>query len=171
MKRKEKKDWFPDTIEWSYNRQVAYEKAAKKKLMRYVIHSLNEDWYGLTVDKAIKIFARHHDLEIKGPLKDWLYQLYVSGENDCLKKQDPGFYLSYEWIILRKSVLKKYGYRCLKCGEARHICVDHIKPRSKYPELSLDLDNLQVLCRSCNSSKGDRNTEDYRNHALGVNRC
>jgi hypothetical protein len=34
--------------------------------------------------------------------------------------------------------------------------VDHVKPRSKYPELALDLDNLQILCAACNTRKGDR---------------
>jgi 5-methylcytosine-specific restriction endonuclease McrA len=39
--------------------------------------------------------------------------------------------------------------------------VDHVKPRSKYPELALDLDNTQILCRACNSKKGTAET-DYR---------
>lgn len=40
--------------------------------------------------------------------------------------------------------------------------VDHIKPRSKHPELSLCFDNLQVLCEDCNIGKGNRYDEDYR---------
>ena len=40
--------------------------------------------------------------------------------------------------------------------------VDHIKPRSKYPELSLVFDNLQVLCGACNKGKGNKYQTDYR---------
>ena len=40
------------------------------------------------------------------------------------------------------------------------ITVDHIKPRSKYPELALEIENLRVLCRSCNSKKGGKEFEE-----------
>ena len=33
--------------------------------------------------------------------------------------------------------------------------VDHVKPRSKFPELALDLSNLQVLCNLCNVAKSN----------------
>ncbi|MBN1692673.1 MAG: HNH endonuclease [Dehalococcoidales bacterium] len=70
------------------------------------------------------------------------------------------FYSSPEWFNIRTQVIKNKGKICAECGtniiDDYNITVDHIKPRSKYPELSLSLDNLQVLCRSCNSRKGAR---------------
>ena len=48
------------------------------------------------------------------------------------------------------------------CGSKEHINVDHIKPRSSYPELSLEFDNLQVLCAGCNLEKGGEGETDYR---------
>jgi len=46
---------------------------------------------------------------------------------------------------------------CQECGRRIRndydLTVDHIKPRSKFPEFSLDNSNLQVLCRRCNSAK------------------
>jgi hypothetical protein len=51
----------------------------------------------------------------------------------------------------------------MACGAkdgAPHI--DHIKPRSKYPELELDEDNLQVLCKDCNYGKGAEFEDDFR---------
>ena len=72
------------------------------------------------------------------------------------------FYSSPEWRALRQQVIKEDGTTCAECGvrinSSKDITVDHIVPRSLYPELALKRDNLQVLCRSCNSSKGDRNT-------------
>jgi 5-methylcytosine-specific restriction endonuclease McrA len=69
------------------------------------------------------------------------------------------FYASPEWRILREQVITEQGRRCRQCKrlitDDFELTVDHIKPRSKFPELALDKSNLRVLCRQCNSSKGD----------------
>ncbi len=76
------------------------------------------------------------------------------------------FYESREWLQLRYAVLKQYGARCMVCGATRgdgvHMHVDHIKPRSKYPELELEQSNLQVLCRPCNLGKSNIDDTDWR---------
>ena len=75
------------------------------------------------------------------------------------------FYHSQAWRDLRYRVLDKYGRRCQKCGAtpaAAALHVDHIKPRSKYPELELAFDNLQVLCESCNLGKSNKYEDDFR---------
>lgn len=73
------------------------------------------------------------------------------------------FYLSKEWLRLRKRILKKYGRICMKCGQEEGVIqIDHIKPRSKYPELELVFDNMQVLCMPCNMKKSNKNENDYR---------
>lgn len=68
------------------------------------------------------------------------------------------FYTTPDWRALRASVIRRQGRICRRCGmeinSRRDVTVDHIKPRSRYPELALDFSNLRVLCRSCNSSKG-----------------
>ena len=69
------------------------------------------------------------------------------------------------WRELRYRALDKYGRRCQKCGATQaeaSLPVDHIKPRSKYPELELEFDNLQVLCRECNMGKSNKYEDDYR---------
>jgi hypothetical protein len=74
------------------------------------------------------------------------------------------FYSSPEWNLLRKQVIKERGRVCAECGckikRNDDVTIDHIKPRSKYPDLALKMDNLRVLCRSCNSRKGNREFED-----------
>ena len=77
------------------------------------------------------------------------------------------FYNSVVWKITRAYVLEKYGCRCMMCGMSPKthgivVHVDHIKPRSKYPELALDVNNLQVLCEDCNVGKLNRFETDYR---------
>ena len=55
---------------------------------------------------------------------------------------------------------KEAGVKCEKCGETRHITVDHIIPSSLLfamtlsHDLSVDWeDNFRFLCRYCNSEK------------------
>ncbi len=69
------------------------------------------------------------------------------------------FYTSPEWRLIRAKVIKKQGKVCKECGQnirnVFDITVDHIRPRSVYPGDALKLDNLRILCRRCNSKKGD----------------
>lgn len=55
---------------------------------------------------------------------------------------------------LAKRVMERDAYRCQHCGTWRNLTVDHIIPESKGG--TLDFDNLQTLCQSCNSKKGTR---------------
>lgn len=73
------------------------------------------------------------------------------------------FCLLPEWRSLRKKVLFAFGKRCMKCNKLFNSPhVDHIKPRSKYEHLQLEITNLQVLCKKCNQDKSDLNSTDYR---------
>jgi HNH endonuclease len=76
------------------------------------------------------------------------------------------FYLSQEWLALRYQALKRYGGMCQCCGATAQIDnplhVDHIKPRSRFPELALDITNLQVLCMNCNRGKGASDITNWR---------
>ena len=76
------------------------------------------------------------------------------------------FYKSKEWRKLRYQTLLLHGPVCCLCGATRKdgvvLHVDHIKPRYQYPELELDIDNLQVLCEDCNMGKGGSDDTDWR---------
>jgi hypothetical protein len=53
---------------------------------------------------------------------------------------------------IRTAVFERDAYRCQHCGGHKDLTVDHI-----FPEVAggtLDPDNLQTLCRPCNSRKG-----------------
>ena len=55
---------------------------------------------------------------------------------------------------LRASVFDRDGWACLDCGAEDNLCCDHVIPVSKGGETQFE--NLQTLCRPCNSKKKDR---------------
>jgi 5-methylcytosine-specific restriction endonuclease McrA len=55
---------------------------------------------------------------------------------------------------LRRSVYERDEYGCVTCQARKDLSVDHIIPVVKGG--TNDLDNLQTLCRSCNSKKGTK---------------
>jgi 5-methylcytosine-specific restriction endonuclease McrA len=60
-----------------------------------------------------------------------------------------------EWKFIREA----YGSKCLKCGATEKITLDHVIPIVMGG--SNTADNVQPLCKSCNSKKHDK-IEDYR---------
>lgn len=55
-------------------------------------------------------------------------------------------------IGLRKAVYDRDGHQCLECGTPDDLTLDHIHPWSLGGTDTYD--NLQTLCRPCNSRKG-----------------
>ena len=80
--------------------------------------------------------------------------------------QTDDFLQSYEWRRTRVHALRNNDGRCELCGRSKkdgiQLHVDHIKPRKKYPESALDVNNLQVLCNECNHGKGNWDETDWR---------
>lgn len=104
-----------------------------------------------------KIFAPLVNIDLTGTntLNDYTY----------LKSKE--FLLSNAWKDMRYRILTKYGATCQCCGRnyKEHkvvIHIDHIKPRSLFPELALDESNLQVLCEECNLGKSNVYDTDWR---------
>ncbi|CAB4142192.1 HNHc domain containing protein [uncultured Caudovirales phage] len=57
------------------------------------------------------------------------------------------------WRKIRQTVINRDGC-CQKCGTEENLTVDHIVPRVLGGSDAMS--NLEVLCQSCNSSKGGR---------------
>ena len=82
-------------------------------------------------------------------------KIRVSNKLHQQRKRAAGHLSIKEWA----GVLQKYGHKCLKCGHAENITIDHIVPISKGGTNAVT--NLQPLCGKCNSSKGAKEM-DYR---------
>src|SRR5258708_5315977 len=84
----------------------------------------------------------------------------------------PEFYKSEEWIQARYAALKRSNGHCQCCGAGPEhgavLNVDHIKPRKRYPDLALEVSNLQVLCAKCNKGKGGRDQTDWRKPTVAM---
>ncbi len=57
---------------------------------------------------------------------------------------------------LRQQILEKDNYTCQHCGTKDNLTIDHKQPILHGGET--EIDNLQVLCQSCNSRKGARDS-------------
>lgn len=53
---------------------------------------------------------------------------------------------------VRDFVFSRDSYKCKYCNTELDLTVDHIKPEALGG--TLELENLQTLCRACNSKKG-----------------
>lgn len=70
-----------------------------------------------------------------------------------------------KWISASKKqkVAEKFNYSCAYCGitlNSETLVVDHIKPRSQGGGNGIE--NLFPSCRSCNSTKGTKNLNEFR---------
>ena len=78
----------------------------------------------------------------------------------ALKAKVGGSYTEKEWL----DVKEMYNNRCANCKKKIKLTVDHIIPLTKWIEWEKvnkpnyswnDIENIQPLCTSCNSSKSD----------------
>ncbi|MBY6095369.1 HNH endonuclease [Ferrimonas balearica] len=127
------------------------ERAAKRSIRRWLEQSGEEE-------------ARHAILYVAGSETRMFRN---ADELEPALPTSPGdFYRSQAWLTLRAQAFIHFGNHCACCGAKAGpdvaLQVDHIKPRSLYPELALELDNLQILCRDCNLGKSNRFTTQWR---------
>jgi len=90
----------------------------------------------------------------KGKKSPWL-----SERNRINNPQKKGK-LSSTWkggcmMYMKKQALIRDDYTCQICGmrEPEIMVVDHIKPKSIFPELALEINNLMTLCPNCHARK------------------
>lgn len=98
-----------------------------------------------------EITKEEHDLQI----------LAMQGQRNYvyeLKARKAGVpHIPYDF----EEICNEYGNKCLCCGQSKiDLTRDHIIPFENGGSDSKE--NIQPLCRSCNSKKGNRHFTDYR---------
>jgi 5-methylcytosine-specific restriction endonuclease McrA len=76
------------------------------------------------------------------------------------RKRRKTYYSKKEWDPVRKKVFERDGDTCYVCG-GKATQVDHLLPKSKYPELALSLENLKPICWPCNREKNTTVKEEF----------
>ena len=70
--------------------------------------------------------------------------------------------LHYRHKDIRKALSESSHGKCAFCeckpGESGNIEVEHFEPKSIYPDLTFEWDNLLPSCRKCNEAKSDFDT-------------
>lgn len=159
------------------NYQKAYEKLKDKHGYSFVVYPSPQEMKSILENEFGYRFFKDDDSELnnvirvflgkKPKLEKQLVPKNKKGKKPKVKKFKTKncFYSSKEWKSLRYKALLKYGRQCLCCGNKPPYTiwhVDHIKPRSKFPKLELDINNLQILCEDCNLGKSNKDTTDFR---------
>lgn len=141
----------------------------KRTVFNQVKIWLDRNGYHFTYDTKKKyllsLFCELNNIDVPNNIgvESHLLSLYDDESNTILGSKTSRPEIKHNvWVDLTNQVFSKYGKVCLCCGSTDNISIDHIKPYSKYPELATDINNLQPLCRSCNSKKGNRWVIDYR---------
>lgn len=102
--------------------------------------------------------GNHLDIDVCDDIIDLLTK-YKDGK---IKKYGDLISLNKKYVskIKRGIIFKTHGNKCLCCGKSGDIGIDHIIPIAHGGDNNID--NLQILCRYCNSKKGKHNIIDYR---------
>ena len=142
--------WWPDTIGCHCCKKdlptsdfvrVKVPKSRKRQITYNGV-----DWYWISfVCESCSKNERHRKAKSDGNIRR-VREIHADG-----------WHGDTEW----ESVLERLGHKCLRCGSKEDITRDHIKPLVNGGTHSID--NIQPLCRSCNSWKGKR-TIDFRDH-------
>lgn len=131
--------WFQRTLDgdvWKIPARVIEYKAAVDEAMEHGVFTkeTNCDYVALEVAREV-IYARIE---------------YEESKPDKRRKR---YKITNHYTHFFVQIGRRDGFGCAVCGEpSKDLGVDHIIPLVAGG--TNDLDNLQLLCRSCNSAKG-----------------
>ena len=85
------------------------------------------------------------------------------GEYSKIPESEKNKLLShYRHKDIQDTLFASSHHKCAFCecipGESSHIEVEHFEPKSLYPDLAFEWDNLLPSCRKCNEAKSDIDT-------------
>ena len=102
-------------------------------------------------------------------IKRWFnkYREETTAEGYKTEEEKRRFYKSSGWNKLRQAALKRDNHECQECKRQGRVHVDSIKEEGKrksielnvhhiqeiehYPEMAMELDNLETLCLNCHN--------------------
>jgi hypothetical protein len=114
--------------------------------------------------KYMKKYRDEHKDKIAQQKKEWAInnpeQVKVLGLKSQRKRRARKLAVQENYTSEQEQITRKAFYnKCFNCKSTDNLCIDHHRPLSKGHPLTLQ--NAVVLCQSCNSSKSDKNPEDF----------
>lgn len=135
----------------------------------------------LSSDSKKKGFVQADDEDIAaycafGSTEEWFRFRDKLISKRLLASGDSGYEITYSKVSYpspprlvtyrkhRDLVLERDGYKCVYCGAAEALALDHVMPQSRGG--SDEPENLVAACKSCNSRKSDRTPEEWLGGSL-----
>lgn len=162
--KEQSKKWHAENPQKSKEAQKTWRNnhpdKVKEHYKKYANKEKKREWYLKNVEKMAEIGRRRYidNVEkIKSAVKRWREQnpekCRVFRNNRRARYN--GTFSVKEWLDL----CDRYDNRCLCCGEKKPLTKDHVIPISLGGTNTID--NIQCLCKNCNSKKHTKTT-DYR---------
>ena len=152
--RKAVRRWMDNNVDRMKEVHRLYFEKNKERISEW-----HKEWYSKNSERILAQCKERHRLN-PDYLRKWKQdnreQVRAYENNRRAKKRgNGGSYTGEEFIAL----CNKYDNRCLDCRKIKPLTADHVIPVSKGG--TSNIDNIQPLCRSCNSKKQDKHI-DYR---------
>lgn len=113
------------------------------------------DNYAKYIDKIVAYYAG--GWVASNDIKKWKYEVHVTAIKALVRDDVHCAYNRFFSDDVKRTLFEK-SHKCARCGKTfnyNDLDVDHILPWSKGGMTILD--NAQLMCRSCNASKGKNN--------------
>lgn len=136
------------------NKVINFHEMCRKYLIDFICdNSKSIEWRSEVVKSLLKLTPEVKSLLVtvsSNNFSEVFHFKYDRGEYPQLRK----------W---RADVLKRDGFKCIKCGSAKNLHAHHVNSWKDYPDERFDLSNGQTLCRKCHCK-----TDNYgrKNNAI-----
>lgn len=128
------------------------DAGAKVFILRQIVqYATNRGWMQLTMSQQSPYVLIAHDEPIECGL---IFESALRMVNQTLVREATTHNPRHIPRDVRQRVFQRYGGRCADCGAKDYLEFDHIVPVAKGGGNSDQ--NVQLLCRGCNSKKSDR---------------
>lgn len=156
------------TRQWYHDNKYKLAEPNRKRAKEWYLNnkdrarvSRSRDYYKNVNMHRVRSHAWYMKNKAHANRKSALYKrvksTYINSINQARRARQKtigGVYTADQW----QQLCDWFGNICLACGSHGNITVDHVVPLDPG---SNTIDNLQPLCRSCNSGKRRKST-DYR---------
>lgn len=146
---------------WLSNKCIAALSRKAEHITKQEMDATSSSWIARLLVFCVPHRRAAHSAAVAKRSKEIFATLIERHISSALALTASDFLSNPTWRELRHEIIRRDGRVCQEVGCGLRITgvdlqIDHIKPRSVFPELSLDPSNLRVLCRDCNFRKGAR---------------